>query len=119
MKCVLVIEAKASVLQLRRDILRGEGYKTTGMLTTGESFPEVPVQGISAISVGHSLPWSIRAELIAALKTIFPDVPTVALLRQDEAPLAGATFNYAADNPMQWLRTIDQACDPSGCYRGR
>jgi DNA-binding NarL/FixJ family response regulator len=110
MKCVLVIEAKASVLQLRRSILNDKGYKTTGMLTSGESIPEGAFRGISAISLGHSLPLNARCELLAALKSVYPNVPSVALLRRDEQPITIATFNCSADDPVDWLTTVMCAC---------
>ena len=62
---------------------------------------------VDVVAMGHGATWEERQELINYVRQLLPRVPILALLRMDDAPFTGATFNLRADDPPQWAATVD------------
>ncbi len=108
MKTVLQVEYTLSMLELREAVLMARGYAVISALGSDDvTRLALKMPQVDAVVIGHGASWDERKALISDVRLLLPGVPILALLRRDDAPYAGATFNLRADDPAGWAGTID------------
>jgi hypothetical protein len=109
-KKVLLIEFRASLLNVRTDILKRQNYDVLPILGTEPLTDRFVIENhVSVVVVGHGMAWEQRDELINRLYCIVPETPIVTLLRRSDPPFQKAAFNCPGDDPLLWLATVDRA----------
>ena len=110
MRAILQVEYREGLLSIREELLQSLGRRVISVFGSKAARKlEISDHEIAVISIGHGAPWAERSELIVHFKKISPPIPVIACLRQSDEPFAHADYNCPADNPPEWVRTVNQA----------
>jgi len=77
----------------------------------GAAAKELDLVGASpgVIVIGHRAPREEREDLVRHFRSIFANVPILALIGRDDSALVGVDYNCPADEPQLWIRTVQMA----------
>jgi|NGEPerStandDraft_6_1074524.scaffolds.fasta_scaffold74549_3 hypothetical protein len=109
MRTIVQIEFSDNILREREAILRNLGFNVISILgAAGFERGNFYGQSVAAVVIGHGAPIEERQRLALCVRRQLPESPIVALLRRSDTFLTDVNANCPADNPVLWLRTINE-----------
>jgi hypothetical protein len=104
------VEFCPSLLSIRDETLQSLGHPVVSALGSqaARNF-SLSDASVGVVVIGHGAPRQERLELIAHFRETLPGVPIVVLLRRRDKAFECSDFNCPADNPLLWVRMVNQA----------
>ena len=105
-KRILLVSYEGSLLATRRLLLEQRGHTVTAALGFTEAFAHCKTNAFDLFILGHSIPISDKRGLIRTFRQYCP-APVLSLDRQGEGSV-GSDFHVSADDPEQFLKTVEE-----------
>jgi hypothetical protein len=110
MRTIVQVEYRPGLLAVREEILQFLGNPVLSIFgSQAASELDLSDKDVGVVLIGRGAAWEERSQLISHFRRTLPGIPVIASLRQSDKPFENADFNYPADNPPEWVRSVRQA----------